>query len=85
MSADHMVQSLVDRLPIMKAGKPRRFRLWCECYEWTFNQTAQQWFRATPDNIAQSIERATRVAGALWDHQRDNPDLFAFPHRARAQ
>lgn len=39
------LKKLAARLPIMSDGKPRRFRLYSECFEWTFTQMQRQTLR----------------------------------------
>lgn len=67
-SPDPKVREMVARLPIMRNGKPRRFRKFCECFEWVFNAHHQ------PDTVRvfgpkTEIARAELLATALWFHQ----------------
>lgn len=62
---------LLDRLPIMKNGKPRKFRRFCECYEWTFNLLHEP--HSLFHTQADQIKEIEGWAWAIWDHQ--NPSL----------
>jgi hypothetical protein len=79
--ADPNLATLIGRLPIMSSGKPRRFRLRSECFEWTFNQFYGAHVRslATPAERVAHIERWTE---ALAEHQRANSGDFSLPGRA---
>lgn len=74
--SDPAIARLVAALPTMSSGKPRRFRLYCECYEWTFNRTRTRYHAPTADLIEGDCRHADRLASALFQHQRDNPGDF---------
>lgn len=65
------VSELVDALPTMQNGKPRRFLRYCECFEWTFTQVQRKARRLNNhfvdrDHLTSHVDR---LAGALWHHQ----------------
>ncbi len=74
---DPAVSRLVDALPTMRNGKPRRFRLYCECFEWTFNhqRRREKELNFIPPPVAEFVEHVDILAGAIWHHQ--NPRAAA--------
>ena len=74
-SLDPVVQELADALPIMKNGKPRKFRRFCECFEWTFTQVQHKARRLNNHFVdaGHLVETVERRANALWWHQ--NPAI----------
>lgn len=62
------LKTLARRLPIMRNGKPRKFRLFCECFEWCFNQFYNVRVRsfASAEN---KVQKAENFAHAMWRWQ----------------
>lgn len=74
-----ITDALIEALPVMKrSGKPRRFRQYRECFEWTFNALRKQ-FERERITVARKIAYADDIAGALWAHQQSHAGDFAYP------
>lgn len=72
--ADPNLAALVRRLPTMRNGKPRKFRHYCECFEWTFNQFYNVHVRSFA-SAADRVRHIENFARALWHYQ--NPRVTA--------
>jgi hypothetical protein len=77
-SADPVVTDLVKRIPLVGMGprqRPRRFRRYCECFEWVFNvyygvdglKGPRHGFIDMRDPEAK-VRNVDLHAGALWHH-----------------
>ncbi len=70
MSTDPAIIALVAELPTMQNGQKRRFNLYCECFEWTFNRERrrEKEMNFIPPPVSDFIEHVDLIAEALWRH-----------------